>query len=201
MIRYILARIGSVNRIATEIFKDVTILKVIEWIRISWADVSEKTIKNCFEKCGFGSLNVVADEMVDHKFKKLLQELSSDVTVKEFLEFDDCVNTCEPEVNTPSVGWREELRAKCIQSVANQNIEPDDNCSESDGNEEDTMEIDSKSTMNSGEALAMLDKLQVFFKENDAENEVLRSVTSITKEVEKMRIESKKQKNITDFFK
>ena len=63
------------------------------------------------------------------------------------------------------------------------------------------MEIDSKSTMNSGEALAMLDKLQVFFEENNAENEVLRRVTSITKEVEKMRIESKKQKNITDFFK
>ena len=66
--------------------------------------MSEKTIKNCFEKCGFGSLNVVADETVDHKFKELLQELSSDETVKEFLEFGDCVNTCEPEVNTSSVG-------------------------------------------------------------------------------------------------
>ena len=58
-----------------------------------------------------------------------------------------------------------------------------------------------QSAVNSGEALAMLDKLQVFFEENDAENEVLRSVTSLTKKVEKMRIESKKQKNITDFFK
>ena len=73
-------------------------------------------------------------------------------------------------------------------------------CSESEDNEEDAMEIDSKSAVNSGEALAMLDKLQVFFEENDAENEVLRSVTSLTKKVEKMRIESKKQKNITDFF-
>ena len=59
------------------------------------------------------------------------------------------------------------------------------------------MEIDSKLGVNSGEALAMLDKLQ----ENDAENEVLRSVTPLTKKVEKMRIESKKQKIITDFFK
>ena len=31
----------------------------------------------------------------------------------------------------------------------------------------------------------MLDKLQVFFQENDAENEVLRSVTSLTKKVGK----------------
>ena len=47
----------------------------------------------------------------------------------------------------------------------------------------------------------MLDKLQVFFEGNDAENKVLRSVTSLTKKVEKMKIETKKQKNITEFFK
>ena len=55
--------------------------------------------------------------------------------------------------------------------------------------------------MDSGEALAMLNKLQVLFEENDAENEGLQSVTSLTEKVEKMRIESKKQKNSTNFFK
>ena len=73
LIRYILARIDSVNRTAREIIKDVTILKVIEWIQTSWADVNEKTIKNCFEKCGFGNPNVVADETVDYEFEELLQ--------------------------------------------------------------------------------------------------------------------------------
>ena len=63
------------------------------------------------------------------------------------------------------------------------------------------MEIDSKSAVNSGEALAMLYKLQVFFEENDAENEFLRRVTSLTKKVERVGIESKKQKIVTDFFK
>ena len=63
------------------------------------------------------------------------------------------------------------------------------------------LEINSKSAVNSGEVLAMLGKLQVFFEKNDAENEVLRSVTSLAKKVEKMKIESKKQKNINDFFK
>ena len=61
--------------------------------------------------------------------------------------------------------------------------------------------MDSKSAVNAAEALAMLDQLQVFFEENDAENEVLQSVSSLTKKVEKMRIESKKRKNITDIFK
>ena len=42
------------------------------------------------------------------------------------------------------------------------------------------MEIGSKSVVNSGETLAMFDKLQVFLEENDVENEVLRSLTSLT---------------------
>ena len=63
------------------------------------------------------------------------------------------------------------------------------------------MEVASKSALNLGEALAMLDKLQVFFENDDAENKVLLSVISLTKKVGKMRTEFKKQKNITDFFK
>ena len=66
------------------------------------------------------------------------------------------------------------------------------------------MEIDSKLAVNSGEALTMLDKLQVFFEENDAEDEVLRSVTSLTKKVEQIQetkiVESKKQKKYHCFF-
>ena len=76
-------------------------------------------------------------------------------------------------MNASSVDWREELRAKCIQSVTNQNVEPDDNCSESEDNEENAMEIYSKLVANSGKALAMLDNLQVFFEENDAYDEFL----------------------------
>ena len=76
-------------------------------------------------------------------------------------------------MNVSSVDWREELRAKCIQSVTNQNVEPDDNCSESEDNEEDAMEINSKSAVNSGKALAMLENLQIFFEENDAYDEFL----------------------------
>ena len=86
-----------------EIIKDVFILKVIEWIQTSWVDVSEMTIKNCFEKCSFSNPNVVADKKVDHEFEESLQELSSDVTVEEFLEFDNGVDTCELEVSTSSV--------------------------------------------------------------------------------------------------
>ena len=59
-------------------------------------------------------------------------------------------------MNISSVDWREELRGKCIHSLTNQNVEPDGNCSESEDNEEDAMDIDSKSAVNSGEALLLL---------------------------------------------
>ena len=66
------------------------------------------------------------------------------------------------------------------------------------------MQRKSESAVNSGEALEMLDKLQFFFEENGAENEVLRSVASLTKKVEKMRIEFKTQKKslifLSNFF-
>ena len=99
-----------------------------------------------------------------------------------------------------SVDWRQELRAEFILPFINPNVEFDDDGSDFEENVDDAMKINSKPAVNSGEALTMLDKLQLFFKENDAENEVLRRVVSLTKKVEKMRIKSKKEKIISDFF-
>ena len=122
---------------------------------------------------------------VDHEFEELLQELYSDATVEEVLKFDDCVDTCEPEVNTLSVDWRHELKAKCIQSVINPNVESDDDGSALEEDLDDAIEINSKPAVNSGEHLATLDELQIFFEENNAENEVLVSVVSLTKKSKK----------------
>ena len=126
--------------------------------------MSENTIKNYFDKFGFAKSDVVADETVD----ELKQEFCSDATVEKFLEFGDCVDTCEPVVNTLSVDWRQELRVKFIQSVINPNVESDDDGSDLEEDVDDAMEINSKPAVNLGEALAMLDKLQLLFEENDA---------------------------------
>ena len=79
-----------------------------------------------------------------------------------------------------------------MYSVINPNVKSDDDGSDFKQNVDDAMEINSKPAVNSGQALAMLNKLQFFFKENDAENEVSLSVVSLTK-VGKMRIKLKKQ--------
>ena len=101
----LLACIDTGNWSALQIIKDVTILKVIKWIQISWPEVFGNTIKNFSQKCGFGK----TDETVDYEFDQLLQELCSEATVKDFLEFEACVDTCEPVVNTLSADWKQEL--------------------------------------------------------------------------------------------
>ena len=84
-------------------------------------------------------------------------------------------------MNTWSIDWRQELRSECIQSFINPNVESDNDGSDLEEDIDEAMEINSKLAVNSGEALAMLHNLQLLFEENDAENEVLRSVVSLTK--------------------
>lgn len=78
---------------------------------------------------------------VDHECDELLQELYSDATVKEVLEFDDCADICEPVVNALSVDWRQELRDKCIQSVINLYFKSDNDGSDLEDDVDDAMEI------------------------------------------------------------
>ena len=101
--------------------------------------MSEDTTKNCFEKCGFGKPDVVADETVDHEFDELLQELCSDAAVEKFLEFKDSVDTCVLVVNKLCVDERQELRAEFIQLVINPNVESDDGGSDLKENVDDTI--------------------------------------------------------------
>ena len=162
--------------------------------------MSESTIKNCFEKFGFSKPGVMADETGDHEFDEFLQELCSNATVEEFLEFDDCVDTCEPVVNTLPVDWRQELRAECIQSVINPNAESEYDGSELEEDVDDAIEINTKPAVNTGIASAMLDKLQFFFDENDEKNEVLRGVVLLTKKARKYESNQRNKKLSTIFL-
>ena len=118
------------------------------------------------------------------------------------MQFDDCVDTCEPAVNIQSIDWREELRFSSIQSVLHTDIDEvveRASDSEEDG-PDDAMEVEGEPAVTSKEALEMLDKLLVFFESNDAVTEDLRSLSLLTKKVEQLRLHSKKQKTINDFF-
>ena len=61
---------------ATEIVKGVDVLMAIRWIQDAWKEVTNSTIKNCFEKCGIKrddeSIEVL--EADDLEFDALLKE-------------------------------------------------------------------------------------------------------------------------------
>ena len=60
----------------SKIVEDVNILKVISWIQEAWRGVEDKTIKNCFEKCGFTQPDSRLEESVDEEFEELISELA-----------------------------------------------------------------------------------------------------------------------------
>ena len=51
LIKYVLARVNE-KKSASEIVKSLNVLQAIQWVQESWKDVTNATIKNCFEKCG-----------------------------------------------------------------------------------------------------------------------------------------------------
>ena len=74
LIRYILPCIDTANHLMDT--------NIMGW----WAEGSENTINTCFETFfGFSKPDVIDNEMVDHEFDELLQELCYHATVKEFL--------------------------------------------------------------------------------------------------------------------
>ena len=87
--------------------------------------------------CHFQNTTWKFDKTVDHEFEELLQELSSDVTVKEFLEFDDIhvslrlthhllIGEKNYELNVSSQSkcwtWRQLLRIRRLWRTCNENL-------------------------------------------------------------------------------
>ena len=87
----------------------------------AWKDITPSTAKRCFEKCGFreGDHELMEDIDVDEEFSALVKELSSNVSPDEYVDFDAELATAEPGIKTDTLGWRQKVRAECIDSVIN----------------------------------------------------------------------------------
>ena len=57
---------------ASDIAKEVDILQTITWVAAAWNEVTEKTIRNCFAKCGILEQTAENDDAeLDGKFPEL----------------------------------------------------------------------------------------------------------------------------------
>ena len=97
---------------ASDIILAVNIVKGIYWLKVAWKNVWTDTIVHCFQNCGFKKSeanSTCKDSKIDEEFASLLNQLrdDDDITVKEFITFEDNVTTFSGQINTDLVNWRE----------------------------------------------------------------------------------------------
>ena len=84
---------------ASEIIQGVDLLQCMRWMNQAFEQITKDTIKNCFEKCGFSEVSLLAAEP-DQKFEDLLTSLTIDVMPDEYAsEIVEYVDTSEMSIN------------------------------------------------------------------------------------------------------
>ena len=80
LLKFVISRIND-KKTATEMVKEVDILKAIRWISEAWSMVNEDTIQECFQKCGF--IREICEEAesaeIDEESEELVRCIASDV--------------------------------------------------------------------------------------------------------------------------
>lgn len=199
LIKYVVSQIDA-GVTASEIVKKVDILMAIRWIQIAWKDVSSTTIVNCFRKCGFtADFNCIeAEKEEDLQFEALVSELCPDTHPDDFIDFDNEILTCEPPIDTNSLGWRGKLREECIQHVINPNpnvtIENVDYTVSLSDEDEDPDDSDGPGLKRS---LSLIDEL---IKSYDLDNDDIVALNDIQGKLQNLRLKSLKQSKISSFF-
>ena len=101
---------------AAEIGTEVDILKAIRWIQEAWVSVSEYTIRNCFQTCGFTDETSAEVDTNDEDFASLVKEINFEVSPEDFIAIDNAVPCYRTPFNTSSCEWRIRLREEKFKS-------------------------------------------------------------------------------------
>ena len=111
LVKCVLARIQECGS-ATQIVKGVDVLVAIRWLQEARKEITNLTIKNCFEKCGIKEDNELMEieEDDDLEFEALLKEFTTDISAGEDANFDENVPASEPMINEFEIDWRQRVR-------------------------------------------------------------------------------------------
>ena len=109
LLKYVVSRTEK-GKNASEIIQDANVAKTVHWLQVARRDVSTETLINCFQKCGFrqGFVNSITnDNVIDEEIKSLLTQLCEDdeITVEDFVIFDDNLTTSIDQINTELIHW------------------------------------------------------------------------------------------------
>ena len=78
LVEFAISKMDS-RKIATEIIKEVNILKAVDWLQTTSEQLSNQCIQNCFKKCGFKVPNPHIsnlDDGINTKFEKAFNRFS-----------------------------------------------------------------------------------------------------------------------------
>ena len=200
LLKFVISRIND-NVKATDIIQEVEVLKAISWIKSAWGEVSEETIVNCFKKCGFrkSQPNIqLTDFAGEEEFESLVNELSTDVSAAEYIDFDQEVVTSQPSIDVKNIAWRQESLQNAIDTVMGchndqehlKDIESDD--------EEVTID-DSLAIKSISEALQLVDRIMCFTRQYE-DGEIHESLEVVTETLQDIMIRNRQQKKTTDYF-
>ena len=105
VVKYVLARTQE-DASATQIVNGVDVPGAIWWLR-AWKEVTNLTIKNCFEKCGIKGDNELMEVEEDDglEFEAFLKLFTTDISAAEYANFDENVPASEPMINEFEVDW------------------------------------------------------------------------------------------------
>jgi len=168
----------------------IEIRKAIDFISSAWSEVRTTTIANCWKHTGILP-NQPPTPMVQenlNNIQPLLEQAASiypDVmNAQEYLEIEDNLQTDEPKIPT-------------IADIINHLQEPEfTNISDDDDDvEQETIRIGMDMGMEYGKNF-----LTFLEQQDEVEEEEVISFRKILKHVERLVIDSKKQKKVTDFF-
>ena len=184
----------------SEIIQGVDLLQCMRWVNQAFEQITQDTIKDCFEKCGFLEVCLLAEEP-DEKFENLLKTLPIDVMSDEYASSGNDVDTSEIPINVQKKGWEDILRKQCIEKV---NAVPDKiGISSDDSDLEDNDHIETIEKENPEisfvAALQMLDQLHDFAS-SFADEEMQYQLATNSEKLQSVRLQSNKQASIKDFF-
>ena len=135
--------------------------------------------------------------LIDTEFQEFFGQISDETTIDEYIDFDFETVTSEPAVNTQNVDWRQESRERSIAEVIH--LEDVASSVNESGDEADEPD-EGKITLTVSEALESLDGVKNCI-EVHGDNEMNMMLNDLIGRVEKLKLKTLRQTNITSFLK
>ena len=199
LVKYVLARIQR-DASETQMVKGVDVFVAIRWLQKAWKEVTNLTIRNCFEECGIKGDNELmeVEEDDDLEFEAIVKEFTADISATEYANFDKNIPASEPMINEFKIDWRQQVRGDSINAIQNPEIASDQVEEISDDHESNDENDELKQeSMGFKEIITMLDKIKRYPVFDEDSQDML---STNTKKIEDLQLKNRKQSSIKAYI-